>query len=180
MGDGFYRARFGGQEMAPGAVTPARPDSPPPPPPPASGATPVDWTRDPYGVRKPEPQAVAQRSTVDVTGAREALVVGPNDVLIVSFPEHVTVDELYEIRSRMLDSDLRPGQVLLVAGAEKFVKVEGDDGSRTYVRPSAVGRTGPVCDQCGARVESWGGYTDENGGGPVHAYPCGHAQGQRR
>lgn len=118
MDDGFYRARYGGQEMVPSAVIPPPAAAPPPPPPVASGA-------------------VAQRSTVDVTGAVEALVVGPTDVLIVSFPEHMTMGELYEMRDRMRDSDLRDGQILLIAGADKMVKVQ-QDAPRTYVRPHAT------------------------------------------
>lgn len=100
-----------GQEVYSGAVIPARPTSPPPPPPVASGAMPRD---------------VAKRSTVDVTGATEALVVGPRDVLIISFPEHMTMDELYVMRDRLRDSDLRDGQIMLIAGADKMVKVDGD------------------------------------------------------
>lgn len=107
-----------GQQVYEGAVIPARPATAPPPPPPASG------------------RGVAQRSTVDVTGATEALVVGPNDVLIISYPEDTDMDDLYRLRDRLLDSDLRPGQILLIAGAAKMVKVErDDDGSRPYVRP---------------------------------------------
>lgn len=113
----------GGQQLAPGAVIPPRPAVPPTPPLPASG------------------RGVAQRSTVDVTGATEALVVGPRDVLVISFPESTTMGELYEIRQRLLDSDLRPGQVLLVAGAEKFVKVETDE-------PQAYAPTGIVNRPC--------------------------------
>lgn len=96
-----------GQEVYSGAVIPARPTSPPLPPPPASG------------------RGVVQRSTVDVTGATEALVVGPNDVLVISYPGDTEMDELYAIRQRLLDSDLRPGQMILIAGAEKIVRVQG-------------------------------------------------------
>lgn len=81
---------------------------------------------------------VAKRSTVDVTGATEALVVGPTDVLIINFPAHVEMDELYRMRDRLRDSDLRDGQILLIAGAEKMVKVEGDEPGRPYVRPQAT------------------------------------------
>lgn len=111
-----------GQEVYSGAVIPARPTSPPPPPPVASGAMPRD---------------MAKRSTVDVTGAREALVVGPHDVLIISYPGHTTMEDLYAMRERLRDSDLRDGQILLIAGAEKIVKVEGDE-PRAYVRPHAT------------------------------------------
>lgn len=117
-GDERYFPRSG-QELVPGSVIPPRAAAPPLPPPVASGA-------------------VAQRSTVDVTGATEALVVGPHDVLIIAFPEHVTMEELYSMRERLRDSDLRDGQILLIAGADKMVKVEGDEGSRVYVRPHAT------------------------------------------
>lgn len=111
-----------GQEIYSGAVIPARPTSPPAPPPPASG------------------NGVAQRSTVDVTGATEALVVGPRDVLIISYPATTTMRELYELRDRLRDSDLRDGQILLIAGAEKMVKVEGDPPQRY------------VCEGCGSPI----------------------------
>lgn len=68
---------------------------------------------------------VEQHPTVDVTGATEALVVGPDDVLIVSFGDHVTVEEMEHIRDRMKDSGLRPGQILLIAGADRMVKMVG-------------------------------------------------------
>lgn len=112
-----------GQQMAPGAVIPPRPSAPPLPPPPASG------------------RGVAQRSTVDVTGATEALVVGPRDVLVISFPDETTMRELYEIRTRLLDSDLRPGQVLLVAGAEKIVRVETEESPYVRPRPAVLAQT---------------------------------------
>lgn len=130
-----------GQEIYSQAVIPARPASPPPPPPPASGRMPDDdaryeefrrrWETERHGQTYALP---VQRSTVDVTGATEALVVGPHDVLIIAFNDGTTMDELYQVRERLRDSDLRDGQIMLIAGAEKIVKVQQDE-PRTYPRP---------------------------------------------
>lgn len=100
----------------------------------------IDWTdENAHGVRRPidaPPTAVAQRSTVDVTGANEALVVGPDEVLVVTFPADTSLDDMYEIRSRLLDSNLRTGQIILIAGAEMMAKVQRDrEPGRAYVRP---------------------------------------------
>ena len=78
---------------------------------------------------------VAQRSTVDVTGATEALVVGPHDILVVMYPETVEMDELCLIRDAMRDTDLRDGQVVLLAGATKMVKVAREDADANADRP---------------------------------------------
>lgn len=125
--------------------------SPPPPPPP--------------------PVSVAQRSTVDVTGATEALVVGPDDVLIVVFPEYTSVRDLHTVRDRFRDTGLRDDQYVLIAGAAQLGKVQRD-GGRTYVRPK--GTTGPRCDVCGEFISEWAGPLDDRG--QVRAMPCGHEQ----
>lgn len=121
MDDGFYAARYG-TEMVPGAVIPPRLASPPPPPPPPSGAVP-------------------QRSTVDVTGATEALVVGPDEVLIVAFRDLAHYDyadsELDAIRERFRDTGLRDDQYILIAGDVVMSKVPRG-AQPAYVRPQAT------------------------------------------
>ncbi len=124
-----------GQQWAPGAEIP----------PPMSEQEFIDrWKAEHNAPSFMVSRDVTKRSTVDVTGATEALVVGPTDVLIINFPAHWTMRELYQVRDRLLDSDLRPGQILLIAGADKMVKVTheaanvAEDLSRPYVRPQAT------------------------------------------
>ena len=59
----------------------------------------------------------APRHIVEIVGAQEAITVQPDQVLVITFPAHTTAAQLEQLRSRLLDSDLRPGQILLVAGA---------------------------------------------------------------
>ena len=70
---------------------------------------------------------IEQRPTVDVTGASEALAVGPDEVLIVVFPNADRRD-LETIRDRFRDSALRPDQILLIAGQAELAKTHKDAG----------------------------------------------------
>jgi hypothetical protein len=79
------------------------------------------------------PRDVAQRSTVDVTGAVSALSVGPDDVLVVVFPDYVSASEMELLRNHFYDTGLRD-RFILIAGAESMAKVRRDHG-RSYPRP---------------------------------------------
>lgn len=81
-------------------------------------------------------------ATVEVVGAREALVVGPDEVLVITFPDGVTREDLEHIRDRFLDSRLSPDRLILISGDAHMTKVKHRDSradtARDYRRP---GRT---------------------------------------
>lgn len=57
--------------------------------------------------------AVESRPTVEVRGPSEALTVGPDEVLVVVVRGIADRYSLEQVRSRLLDSRLRPDQILL-------------------------------------------------------------------
>lgn len=69
---------------------------------------------------------LAKRPTVEVRGAQEAVTVGPTEVLVITFPARTTAGQLETLRGRLLDSELRPGQILLVAGALSIAVIHND------------------------------------------------------
>lgn len=86
-----------GQEIHPGAVVPAQASAPPEPP---------------------------GRPTVDITGAREALVVGPDDLLVIVCPADSDTQEMRQMADALAESGLDRGRFLLVAGVESIAKVQ--------------------------------------------------------
>lgn len=68
---------------------------------------------------------IAARVTVEVAGPSEALTVGPDEVLVVVFP-NANRGDLEHIRSRLTDSMLRPDQILLIAGYAQLAKAHKD------------------------------------------------------
>jgi hypothetical protein len=65
------------------------------------------------------------RPTVHVSGAPAGLTVGPDEVLVLAYPHPVGRHELEAIRTRLLDSRLRPDQILILAGPDlRVVRIQ--------------------------------------------------------
>lgn len=73
----------------------------------------------------PAPGAVVNTvPVVNVVGAEEGLVVGRDDVLVLSFPAHTPQWELMELRRLLLEAGLRQDQFVLIGGFDtKMAKV---------------------------------------------------------
>jgi hypothetical protein len=112
-----------------------------------------------YTPSRRDGQLPAQRSTVEVRGATAGVTVGPDQVLVLTFPPHVDRHELEQLRGRLLDSDLRPGQILLVAGHIQVAVVPAAEptpaGPADTSEPPAL-QSGPWkqerCDSCRAAI----------------------------
>src|SRR5262245_6057414 len=63
----------------------------------------------------PAPGAVNTTPVVTVVGAEEGLVVGPDDVLVMTFAHHTQEWELKELRRLLLEAGLRQDQFVLVS-----------------------------------------------------------------
>lgn len=63
----------------------------------------------------PAPGAVNASGMVTVVGAEVGLVVGPDDVLVMTFQHHTADWELKELRRLLLEAGLRPDQFVLVS-----------------------------------------------------------------
>lgn len=64
-----------------------------------------------------------QRPTVDVTGAKEALVVGPDDVLIINIPPHSDQMMIKALRDALIECGLADRFVLIQAYNMTFTRV---------------------------------------------------------
>jgi len=72
----------------------------------------------------PAPGAVNTTPVVNVVGAEEGLVVGPDDVLVVTFSGYTPEWELIELRKAFLQAGLRDDQFVLIgANGTKLAKV---------------------------------------------------------
>ena len=60
-------------------------------------------------------RAVKTTPVVRVEGAEAGLVVGPDDVLVMTFKHHTPDSELKELRLQLLEAGLRPDQFVLVS-----------------------------------------------------------------
>jgi len=106
--------------MMPGATIPPRADAPP---------------------ASPYERLVASRPVLDVTGATAALAVGPDDVLVVTFPSDYADEDVFpggiaDLRNRFLDV-LPPGRFLIVFadGVEMSTVHSPADPGRSYTHP---------------------------------------------
>jgi hypothetical protein len=71
-------------------------------------------------------RAVEQVVTIEVTGAKEGLIVGPRDVLVLSFPGYTSVDELEIIRRSLMNAGM-DGRFILIGGQVNMSKMEPGD-----------------------------------------------------
>lgn len=68
---------------------------------------------------------VDQTPTVEITGAKEALVVGPNDRLVMIMDPSFDVATIEWFRDQVRAAGLGPNQVVFVAGVDRIIKLEG-------------------------------------------------------
>lgn len=98
--------------------------------------------QEPLRIGRPTPPpltgAVERRPTVEVRGPSEALTVGPDEVLVVVVHGYQDRYSLEQVRSRLLDSSLRPDQILIFGGDVTIAKAPKAD-----VRVVLNGDTGP-------------------------------------
>lgn len=60
-------------------------------------------------------EPVETTPVVTVVGADVGLVVGPDDVLVMTFTQHTADWELKDLRRQLLEAGLRPDQFVLVS-----------------------------------------------------------------
>lgn len=83
---------------------------------------PIRRSDDPIGLGR----AVEQVVTVEVMGAKEGLVIGPQDVLVLSFPGYANVDELEIIRRSLMNAGMN-GRFVLIGGQVNMAKMKPGD-----------------------------------------------------
>ncbi len=80
-----------------------------------AGGEPISGELLPAVPDGPAPGAVNTTPVVSVVGAEEGLVVGPDDVLVITFKSSQMDWELKELRRQLLEAGLRPDQFVLVS-----------------------------------------------------------------
>jgi hypothetical protein len=88
------------------------------------GASPVKW----YAPQPIFPTLTGTTPTVEVTGAKEALVVGPDDVLVVTL-QGATVETMEWTRDQLRQAGLGPNQIILINGVEQLAKIRREPSS---------------------------------------------------